>query len=295
MKYFYYPGCSLQGTAQEYDISTKAFMSKVGADLIEIEDWVCCGASAAEPTSHLLALTLPAINLAIAEKANAKNQNGNLDILVPCSACYINLKRVSEVARNDATLLQKINQVLQVEEHQLQGNIRVRHLLDVIIQDVGQDKINEYLKNSLDGISVAPYYGCQCLRPYPVFDDPEDPKSMEPILKAAGASIHSWSKGGQCCGASHTTTKPEVGIELVASILKEAKGADVIVTVCPMCQMNLEAYQNKISREYKEDVKITILYLPQLLCFAFGLSEDKIRLDQNLSVTDQFLIKIGLK
>ena len=295
MKYFYYPGCSLEGTAQEYNLSTETFMAAVGAELIEIQDWVCCGASAAAPTSHLLSLALPAINLAIAERANAENQNGNLDILVPCSACYINLKRVEEVTRKDTALLNKINLVLEVEGHQLQGNIHVRHLLDVIVRDMGMETFRERLKKPLDGISVAPYYGCQCLRPYRVFDDPEDPRSMEPILKAVGASVHPWNKGGQCCGASHTTTKPEVGLELVAAILKEAKGADAIVTVCPMCQMNLEAYQKKISRKYHEDIDITILYLPQLLCLAFGLSENKIGLDLNLSVTDQFREKIGLK
>ncbi len=292
MKYFYYPGCSLEGTAKEYNLSTRAFMAALGADLVEIEDWVCCGASAAAPTSNLLALTLPAINLAIAEKANAENQNGTLDIMVPCSACYINLKRVTEEARKDIALLKKINQVLDVEGYQLQGNIRVRHLLDVIVRDIGHETLRDRLKKSLDGMSVAPYYGCQCLRPYPVFDDPEDPRSMEPILKAAGASVHSWDKGGKCCGASHMTTKPEVGLELVAAILKEAKGADAIVTVCPMCQMNLEAYQRKISKKQKEDLEISILYLPQLLGMALGLSKKEVRLDLNLAVTDSFRKKI---
>ena len=141
-------------------------------------------------------------------------------------------------------------------------------------------------------MSIAPYYGCQCLRPYPVFDDPEVPQSMEPILHAVGASVHSWDMGGKCCGASHMTTKPDVGLELVVAILKEAKGADAIVTVCPMCQMNLEAYQKKISRKYKEDLEISILYLPQLLGMALGLSEKDVRLDLNLAVTDSFRKKI---
>lgn len=292
MTYFYYPGCSLEGTAREYDLSTRAFMTAVGADLIEIENWVCCGATAAEPTSHLLALALPAMNLAIAEKAQTENRNGNLDILVPCSACYLNLKRVEEVVRKDAALLKKINQVLDVEGHRLQGNIRVRHLLDVIALDMGPATLRDRLKKSLADLSVAPYYGCQCLRPYPVFDDPEAPRSMEPILAATGASIHTWDMGGSCCGASHMTTKPAVGLELVAAILKGAKGADVIVTVCPMCQMNLEAYQKKISRKYKENLEISILYLPQLLGMALGLSESDVRLDLNLSITDSFREKI---
>ena len=116
---------------------------------------------------------------------------------------------------------------------------------------------------------------------------------MEPILKAVGASVHSWNKGGACCGASHMTTKPDVGLELVAGILKEAQGADVIVTVCPMCQMNLEAYQKKISRKYKENLEISILYLPQLLGMAMGLTEKDVRLDMNLAVTDSFRERIS--
>ncbi len=292
MKYFYYPGCSLEGTAREYNLSTQVFMAGVGADLVEIEDWVCCGATAAEPTNHLLGLALPAMNLAIAEKANTENKNGNLDILVPCSACYLNLKRVEETTRKDTALLQKINQVLDVEGLRFRGNIRVRHLLDIVVRDIGPETLRNHLKKSLDGMSIAPYYGCQCLRPYPVFDDPEAPRSMEPILHAVGASVHSWDMGGKCCGASHMTTKPDVGLELVAAILKEAKGADAIVTVCPMCQMNLEAYQKKISRKYKEDLEISILYLPQLLGMALGLSEKDVRLDLNLAVTDSFRKKI---
>jgi len=288
MKYLYYPGCSLEGTAREYNLSTKAFMASVGADLLEIEDWVCCGATAAEPINHLLALALPAMNLAMAEKANAENQNGNLDILVPCSACYLNLKRAEELTRKDSVLFQKINQILDEKELRFRGNVRVRHLLDVVARDIGPETLRERLKKPLEGLTVAPYYGCQCLRPYPVFDDPETPRSMEPLLQAAGATVHSWQMGGRCCGASHMTTKPEVALELVASILKEAKGADVIVTVCPMCQMNLEAFQKKISRKNKEDLEISILYLPQLLGMALGLSEKDVRLDLNLSVTDAF-------
>ena len=269
MKYLYYPGCSLEGTAREYDLSTRAFMQELGADLLEINDWTCCGASAAEATSYLLSLALPACILAMAEK-----MNGVGEILVPCSACYLNLKKVEE------------------EKLQLRGQVRVRHLLDVVARDVGPKKIFTRLKKPLRDLSIAPYYGCQCLRPYSVFDDPEAPTSMEPVIKAAGAKIHPWNMGGRCCGASHMTTKPEVAHELVAAILKAARGADAIVTVCPMCQMNLEAYQKKISGMCKEDMSMTILYLPQFLGLALGLSEKDLRIDLNLSITKSFRDKL---
>jgi heterodisulfide reductase subunit B2 len=283
MKYLYYPGCSLEGTALEYNSSTRAFMQELGAELIELEDWTCCGASAAEATSHLLSLALPALVL-----AKAENMDEFKEILVPCSACYLNLKKVEEKIRKDAGLLDKINIILAEEKLNLRGLLGVRHLLDVVANDVGPQKIFTRVKKPLTDLTVAPYYGCQCLRPYSIFDDPEEPRSMEGVIKAAGAKIHYWNMGGRCCGASHMTTKPEVALELVAAILKAARGADAIITVCPMCQMNLEAYQKKISGMCKEDLSISILYLPQFLGLAMGLSEQDLRLDLNLSITKAF-------
>jgi len=283
MKYLYYPGCSLEGTALEYNTSTQAFMQELGAELVELKDWTCCGASAAEATSYLLSLALPACILAMAEQVN-----GSGEMLVPCSACYLNLKKVEEKSRKDPELLDKINTILEEQKLHLHGQIRVRHLLDVVARDVGPAMILTRVKNTFSGLSIAPYYGCQCLRPYSIFDDPEEPRSMEPVIEAVGAKIHPWNMGGRCCGASHMTTKPEVALELVAAILKAARGADAIVTVCPMCQMNLEAYQKKISGMCNEDLSMTILYLPQFLGLALGLSEKDLRLDLNLSVTKAF-------
>lgn len=283
MNYLYYPGCSLKGTALEYDVSTHALMGKLSVALLEIKDWTCCGASAAEATSYLLSMALPACVLAMAEKMNAAEE-----ILVPCSACYLNLKKVEEKSRKDPDLFDKINRILAEEKLLFSGRMRVRHLLDVLSQDIGPAKIFRRVKHPLVDFSIAPYYGCQCLRPYPTFDDPEAPRSMEPVIEATGAKIHSWNMGGKCCGASHMTTKPEVALELVATILKAARGADAIVTVCPMCQMNLEAYQKKISAMTKEDLSMTILYLPQFLGLALGLSEQDLRLDLNLSITKAF-------
>jgi len=287
MKYLYYPGCSLDGTALEYNLSTQAFMQAVGAELVELDDWTCCGATAVESVSHLLSMALPARNLAVAEKMNASK-----DILVPCSACYLNLKKVEEKTKKEPELLEKINEILSEEKLQLNGTVRVRHLLDVLSQDLGPESIQSRLKRSFAGFKIAPYYGCQCLRPYAVFDDPEAPRSMEPLINATGAEVHSWDMGGRCCGASHMNTKMEVALELVGAILKSARGADAIVTVCPMCQMNLEAYQQKISKMNGEDLHITILYLPQLLGLAVGLSEKDLRLNMNMSIAKGFREKL---
>ena len=288
MKYHYYPGCSLEGTAFEYNLSTRAILASVGAELLEIKDWTCCGASAADATSYLLSLALPARNIAIAEKANDA-----VDILVPCSACYLNLKKVAQKAHSNPEIFEKINSILAEDQLHISGRMNVRHLLDVLSTDMGPETIRHNLKNAFTGFRIAPYYGCQCLRPYVVFDDPEVPCSMNPLIEAAGATVHLWNMGAKCCGASHMNTKMDVGLELVAAILKAAQGADAIVTVCPMCQMNLEAHQQKISRRNGENLSMTVLYLPQFLGLAMGLTEQQVRLDLNLSVTAGFRRKLG--
>jgi heterodisulfide reductase subunit B len=283
MTYLYYPGCSLEGSAREYDLSTRALMAALGADLVELEDWTCCGASAAGAVGRYLALALPARNLALAEKTKPPR-----DLLVPCSACYLNLKTVEEKVRRDAGLLEEINAILAEDRLKLTGRTRTRHLLDVLVGDFGPAAVAARVVRPLNGITVAPYYGCQCLRPYCDFDDPEVPRSMEGILRAAGAEILDWDMGGKCCGASHMNTKMDVGLQLVASILQRAEEADAVVTVCPMCQMNLEAYQGKVSRLIGRQVATSVLYLPQLLGLALGLSEKELRLDLNLAVTRNF-------
>jgi heterodisulfide reductase subunit B len=283
MSYLYYPGCSLTGTAKEYDLATRAVMDAMGVPLTELDEWTCCGASAAEACSDLLALALPAINLAIAEK-----MDGTQDVLVPCSACYLNLKKANEALRQDTKSRARVNTVLAEKDLTLEGTVGVRHLLDVLATDLGAEAIRAQVKVDLSHLTIAPYYGCQCLRPYPVFDDPEEPRSMEPLIRATGARIHPWQMGAKCCGASHMNTKMEVALELVHAILQAARGADAIVTVCPMCQMNLEAYQNKIARRYGDVAEMSILYLPQLLGMAFGLSDETLGLGLNLAVNDHF-------
>ena len=288
MKYTYYPGCSLEGSAKEYDRATRSLMDALDVELVEIEDWSCCGATAAHAVNSLLALALPARNLALAQKVA-----GNPDILVPCSACYLNLKDVKEKIRLDTDLQEQLNTVLAGEDLQLRTPPQVRHLLDVLARDIGARAIRQARRQNLEGLTIAPYYGCQCLRPYAVFDDPEAPGSMEPLIAATGARVHPWEMGGKCCGASHMNTKPEVGMMLVAAILEAAQSADAIVTVCPMCQMNLEAFQKRISRRMKRKLEITILYLPQLLGLSLGVAKEELGLELNLALTRDFKARIA--
>lgn len=288
MNYIYYPGCSLEATALEYNLSTQATMGALGAELTELKDWTCCGASAAEATSYLLSMVLAARNLALAEKMDS-----DADIMIPCSACYLNLRKVEDHVKQDKKLLDKINEALKEEGLEYKGGVRVRHLVDVLVNDFDPESIEPLVKNQLTGLRVATYYGCQALRPYVVYDDPEQPRSLEPLLLAVGARVHPWEMGAKCCGAALMTTKKDVALELTGTILKAAQGADCIVTICPMCEMNLEAFQESISKTRGEDLRIPVLYLPQLIGLALGLSSEEIKLEMNLAMTDAFKTKIA--
>ncbi|HMM37237.1 MAG TPA: CoB--CoM heterodisulfide reductase iron-sulfur subunit B family protein [Desulfovibrio sp.] len=281
MKYSYYPGCSLESGAVEYDLSSREVLRLLGVELTEIPDWTCCGASAVEPVSRLLTLALPARNLALAER-----EVPDADMLVPCSACYLNHMRVERECEADRKLAARVNEALSAEGLSRSGTVRVRHLLDVLARDVGPERVGQAVVRRLEGLTVAPYYGCQVLRPYPLFDDPERPASMEPLLKALGVEVLDWDMGGRCCGASLMATKRAAALALVSAILDAASEADLIVTVCPMCQMNLEAYQKEAIRSGGRGRPVSVLYLPQLMGLALGLSEDDVLLGKNMAVTD---------
>ncbi len=276
-RYLYFPGCSLESTAKEYDLSARAVMHELGVELVELKDWNCCGASAAEITSRLLALVLPARNLALAEQLNGDSQ-----LVASCSACYVNLRKAEEKVGEDATLLATINQALAVDDLTYSGKPRVRHLLDVIANDVGTDAIASRVTRSLAGLRVAAYYGCQTVRPYSAFDTPYFPQTMDRVLAALGVQVHPNPLKAACCGGTLSTTKREVGIKLVSDLIKAVEGADCIVTVCPLCQMNLESYQGQVSKTLGQPVHMPILYLTQLLGLAFELPEKALGLKHNI-------------
>jgi heterodisulfide reductase subunit B len=288
MKYVYYPGCSLEATAHEYDLATRAVMAALGAELLEIEDWTCCGSSPGEVSSYLLAMTLAARNLALAEARPER-----ADLLVPCSSCYLNLRRVEDHVERDKTLAPKINAALEEEKLRYRGGLKDRHLMDVLSRDFTPADYQSRVKRPLTGLTIAPYYGCQALRPYCNYDDPERPRSMEPLIEALGGRVLTWEMGPKCCGAALMTTKKEIALELSGAILQAARTADCVVTICPMCQLNLEGFQGAVSKFKGEDLKLPILYLPQLIGLAFGLSAKELGLGLNLALPKTFLQKIG--
>jgi heterodisulfide reductase subunit B len=270
MKYLFYPGCSMESSALEYKSSMFAVLQALGAQVEEIEDWTCCGASVAPVMSDLLGLVLPARNLALAERAD-----GNRQLIVGCSACYISFQRTIAAIAN-RSLHDKINQALEVEGLQYQGRVEVRHLLDVLANDFDRTEFAARVKRPLTGLRVAPYYGCQTVRPYSTYDDGQAPHSMVGILEALGATVHHHRHEATCCGTALLTTKPKVGLGIVGTILEDASPADCIATVCPMCHMNLDSYQDKVSEVVGKKLHMPVLFLPQLIGLAFGVPESEL-------------------
>lgn len=268
MRYLFYPGCSAESSALEYKTSMLAVLEALGAEVEELEDWTCCGASVAATMSDLLGVVLPARNLALAELVGDER-----DMLAVCSACYTNFRRTNAAIASQPRLLDTINQALEVEGLAYRGTVTVRHLMDVVANDFSQEDIAARAQRPLRGLTVAPYYGCQTVRPYSPFDDDQRPSSMVGILEAMGATVHRHNREASCCGTSLLTTKPEVGFQMVGLILEASSGADCIVTVCPMCHFNLDSYQDKVSRLMGRELRIPVLFLPQLMGLAFGLPE----------------------
>jgi heterodisulfide reductase subunit B len=268
MRYLFYPGCSAESSALEYKTSTLAVLEALGAEVEELEDWTCCGASVASTMSDLLGVVLPARNLALAEQAG-----DGQEMLAVCSACYTNFRRTAAAIASQRRLLDTINQALEVEGLAYHGTVTVRHLMDVVANDFSLEAIAARVQRPLTGLTVAPYYGCQTVRPYSPFDDDQRPSSMVGILEALGVRVHRHNREASCCGTSLLTTKPEVGFQMVGAILEASSLADCIVTVCPMCHFNLDSYQDKVSQQMGRALRIPVLFLPQLMGLAFGLPE----------------------
>jgi len=259
MKFSYYPGCTLHSTGKEYGKSTEAVCQLLDIELVEIQDWNCCGASAAHSLNHDMGVQLSGRNILLAQRLK-------VDIVVPCSACYHNLKQANEELKADVYKQKELERIVGI---QWTSNIQIRHLLDVIYHDVGVENINKMVKKPLHGLKVVPYYGCLITRPpYPNnFDSVEQPQSMDRILDACGCEVMKWSYKTDCCGAGLSLPHTDVVVNLVAKLVNQAQyaGAKCIVTACPMCQANLEMRQN--------GTKMPVLYFTEVLGMAFGIKD----------------------
>lgn len=297
MKYSYFPGCSLERDAAAYDISSRAICKPLGMELVEIDDWNCCGATEYISLSLTASFALIARNLALAAK------NDNLKQLVaPCSACYLNLRKTDRYMHESPELADRINLALGAGNLSYQaGSLKVRHLLDVIVNDVGLEAVAAKVTHPLKGLRVAPYYGCMIVRPDfengRSFDNSEYPTLLDELLKALGAEVVDYPLKAHCCGGHMTQISESTGFELIRQLIKGAADyqADLIATLCPMCQLNLDAFQGPMNRHFKTDYNVPVLYFTQFVGLAFGMEANKLGIGSELVNARPALSKIGVE
>lgn len=279
MKVAYYPGCSLQSIAQEYDLSTRAVGKALGIDLIEIPDWNCCGASAAHASSEYLGTALSSRNLHLAEKMG-------LNVTSPCAACYQSLAYANWKMTGDKVLREKINQAVGQPYN---GGVKVLSIIDVFAE-AGTEALREKVVQKLEGLKVAVYYGCLLVRPPKVvsIDDSENPQVLDNLIRATGAEPLDWSHKVECCGGSLAVTNEEVCLKMVKDILTGATraGAVCIINACPQCHFNLDVSQKKINKVYNTNFNIPILYFTQLIGLAMGIRPGQLKMEDHFTDTE---------
>lgn len=279
MNYAFFPGCSIKSTAQEYGISCKAVSKVLKIELVEIPDWNCCGAMdtvfAYDP---VLSISLSARNMALAK-------NMEMDIVTLCSACYFTLSRANKLLHENHNMKEKVDKKLGKAGLEYVGDIKIRHYLDVLVNDVGLDVISSHVRNPLNGLEVASYYGCMLVRPPSIvsFDNPEHPQSMDKLVEVLGGKTANYIDKVRCCGASLGLTEEEVMLNMTKELLLSAKdvNADCVIVPCPMCHFNLDAKQKDIESAFDLKIKLPVLYFTQLMGIAFGLSTKDLALNKN--------------
>ncbi|NLN90241.1 MAG: disulfide reductase [candidate division WS1 bacterium] len=285
MNYLFYPGCALEASSPHYYKSCRLSCEKVGIQLDELEDWTCCGATAYVGTDEVKATAYSARNLALAERAGAT------DLVTACNACYITLRKSDKFFTNE-TMRHDASEALQAAGLAYDGTVRVRHIAEVLLNDVGPARIKESITTPLDGLKVACYHGCLLTRPFTDIGDPEQPDIMDRVLAPTGAEMVDFPATAKCCGGMLMTTRREVGLALVYEILSCARAmkADVVAVACPLCSVNLEAYQDAIGQVYDWDRPMPIVLFTQLLALAQGASAEDVGLDQCM-IRPEFLME----
>lgn len=284
--YSYFPGCSLTATNRAYDISTRSVADVLGVRLLELDDWNCCGATAYLPIREKRSFVLSARNLAIAEK-----ESPGRDLATICNACYVVLRKTNKYMAGNRKLQAEIRKALAAGGMDYKGTVRVRHFLDILVNDLGEDVVKSHVKRDLAGLKVACYSGCQLSRPFDDLDDPEYPEMMNRLVSWLGAEVVPFAMSAKCCGGMAMVTQPETGRVLTGKILRAAKvkGADCVATACPLCQINLEAYQDRVAEAVQADCDIPVLYFTQLMGSAFGLKPKALALKDSLTPVESLL------
>lgn len=271
MEIGFYPGCSLKGTSSEYAQSTLAIAKVFDINLVEIEDWNCCGATAAHNINHELATALPARILALAEK------QGLTEIVVPCAACYNRLSVAQHEINEKPELKERVSEIIGMP---IQGNVKILNVMQFVLKYTA-DKIEEKVVKPFEH-KVVCYYGCLLVRPHEIlqFDRLEDPQSMDNLMRKIGAESMDWGYKTECCGAGFSVSRTDIAAKLSGRIVKDAsdRGAEAIIVACPMCQSNLDMRRPHINSYLQTQIDTPVLYITQAIGLAIGLDRNALGL-----------------
>jgi heterodisulfide reductase subunit B len=248
-------------------MSVRAVMQALGLGLDELDDWNCCGATEYFTQDRLTASAVIARNLALA-------QNQCAELVAPCAACYLNLKKTDRLMAEDATTNGRINAALAAGGLSYRpGTVRVRHLLDLLYDDVGPVRLQEKIVQPLTGLRIAPYYGCQVVRPTDGLDDPEYPTRMDELCGWLGAEVVDYPVKAHCCGGHMTQISEAQSLELIRRLLQSATDyrSDLILCMCPMCQLNLDLYQGRVNNDFNVEFRLPIVFFTQIVGVALGI------------------------
>ena len=268
----YYPGCSLHSTAREYDRSIRRVMESVDLELVEPPGWVCCGSSPAHTSDPKRATLLPVQNLQTVERMG-------LDaVTAPCSACFARMKTAAHTVAHNPEMAREVE---RETGYSYDGSVKVKSLVETLLERAGPEKVAAQVKKKLTGLKVACYYGCLMTRPPQILEaeHPEYPTQIEELVAPLGAETVDWSYKTDCCGGTLGLTQTDIALEMTAKILRNARdcGADIVVTACPLCHVNLDARQSQMGLDFQ----MPVLYLTQLMALAFGYEEKETGLKKN--------------
>lgn len=287
-KYAYFPGCSAHSTGISQTISVDYIAPRLDIELTEIPDWSCCGTSAVKLTNMDMALALPARSLAISER-----ELPGQDVFAPCAGCFQSLKTSAEFSKESDENLAKIKRMIDMP---YEASVDVVNVLDVLNTDEAKEALKANMKYRLQGIKVACYYGCALVRPEKICDPDsvENPQVMENLVKIIGGDPIDWPFKVECCGASNHITIPEAGKKLSKNIIENAvdNGADIIVTACPLCWMNLDMREDEINKKFGTNFDIPVYYITELLGAALGGNATEIGLDRHFRPAEGLLTKL---
>jgi heterodisulfide reductase subunit B len=261
-------GCAIPYRVSAFEISARKILAKLGVELVEMPEFNCCGLPL-DPVSHETMLILAARNLALAE------QRG-LNIITLCPGCAGTLKKVNKMLKEDKDLRDEINCHLKEADLEFNGTVNAKHFMQVLVEDVGLERIKDSVVKPLTTVKVAEHNGCHILRPkeFIGFDDPENPKMLRNLIEATGATCLDYMDETECCGAPSVGVSDKVALQLARDKLNHIKavGAQAMITICPFCHIMYDTNELRIEKMFNEAYGIPVLHYPQLLGLAMGIS-----------------------